>query len=397
MDASGSYDNQLKLSGEDRTRETWKRIINNLPYLLKTKGTERGIRALINCYGIPSTILRIREYGGPEVDLDKQSTYNHDRFYYALAIGSGSSRLDINWRDTSSGVLLTTKVPQSFEFRFKAENSYNSTQSGSVRLAHLAANTASLLAHINAGRDTIGDFVELYLSGSTSSSRAYLSSSSDNSKLFDGNWVNVLVDRSGYTNLSTQQTSSYSLFIGQKANYSTTPLIASASFVLQSSDIVDARAWLNDIRHIQFGTGSVVNGKTTASFSGSLQEVRLWGNDNISQSLVFADPPTPTLLCVTGGLNLEQSPFYAHVISPTTIVGANYGEPSWTGATSSYVDLVFRLPLGTDNKKINLNTTSSLSGSQPNYNYAYRSGSFLNNLLVKPSLAAFVLSSFFVF
>ncbi len=129
LDASGSYDNQLKLSGEDRTRETWKRIINNLPYLLKTKGTERGIRALINCYGIPSTILRIREYGGPEVDLDKQSTYNHDRFYYALAIGSGSSRLDINWRDTSSGVLLTTKVPQSFEFRFKAENSYNSTQS----------------------------------------------------------------------------------------------------------------------------------------------------------------------------------------------------------------------------------------------------------------------------
>lgn len=378
LDASGSYDNQLKLSGEDRTRETWKRIINNLPYLLKTKGTERGIRALINCYGIPSTILRIREYGGPEVDLDKQSTYNHDRFYYALAIGSGSSRLDINWRDTSSGVVNTTKVPQSFEFRFKAENSYNTGQSGSVRLAHLAANTASLLTHINAGRDALGDFVELYLSGSTSSSRAYLSSSNDNNRLFDGNWVNVLVDRSGYTNLSTQQTSSYGLFIGQKANYSATPIIASASFVIQSTDVTDARAWLNDIRSIQFGTGSVVSGKTTASFSGSLQEVRLWGNDNISQSLVFANPPTPTLLCVTGGLNLEQSPFYAHVISPTTIVGANYEDPSWTGATSSYADLVFRLPLGTDNKKINLNATSSLSGSQPNYNYVYRSSSFAN-------------------
>lgn len=378
LDASGSYDNTLKLSGEDRTRETWKRIINNLPYLLKTKGTERGIRALINCYGIPSTILRIREYGGPEVDLDKQSTYDHDRFYYALGVGSGSSRLDINWRDTSSGVVATARIPQSFEFRFKAENSYSTNQTGSVRLTHLAANTASLLVHVNAGRDTVGDFVELYLSGSTSSSRAYLSSSIDNTKLFDGNWVTVLVDRSGYSNLSTQATSSYNLFIGQKANYSETPIIASASINLQTTDIRDARGWVSDTQIIQFGTGSVHSGKTTSSFSGSIQEVRLWGNGTVGQVTVPATAPTPTLLCVTGGLNLQQSPFYAHVISPTTIVGPNYEDPSWTGATSSFNDLVFRLTLGSDNKKINLSATSSLSGSQPNYNYIVRSGSFFN-------------------
>lgn len=378
LDASGSYDNQLKLSGEDRTRETWKRIINNLPYLLKTKGTERGIRALINCYGIPSTILRIREYGGPEVDLSKQSTYNHDRFYYALAIGSGSSRLDVNWRDTSSGVAATAKIPQSFEFRFKAENRYGTSQTGSVRLAHLTANTASLLLHVNAGRDAVGDFVELYLSGSTTSSRAYLSSSVENTKLFDGNWVNVLVDRSGYSNLSTQVTSSYNLFIGQKANYSTTPIIASASINYQSSNVTDARGWLYDAQTLQFGTGSALFGVATASFSGSIQEIRLWGNGTVSQSTVLSTAPIPTLLCVTGGLNLQQSPFYAHTISPTTIVGANYEDPSWTGATSSFNDLVFRLTLGTDNKKINLSATSSLSGSQPNYNYAMRSGSFVN-------------------
>ncbi|CAB4143506.1 hypothetical protein UFOVP450_155 [uncultured Caudovirales phage] len=378
LDASGSYDNTLKLSGEDRTRETWKRIINNLPYLLKTKGTERGIRALINCYGIPSTILRIKEYGGPEVDLDRQSTYDHDRFYYALNIGSGSSQLSINWRDASSGRPETAKVPQSFEFRFRVDTKYSSGQVGSMRLAHLATTATSPYVHINTGRDTIGDFVELYLSGSTSSSRAYLPSSTANTNLFDGNWVNVLVDRSGYTNNTNQSTSSYGLFIGQKANYSETPIIASASILLQSSDVADPSNWLTNATALQFGTGSILNGAVTASFSGSLQEVRLWGNANISQSTVFASPPTPTLLCVTGGLNLEQSPFYAHVISPTTIVGANYEDQSWTGATSSFADLVFRLPLGTDNKKINLNATSSLSGSQPNYNYATRSGSFFN-------------------
>lgn len=376
LDASGSYDNQLKLTGEDRTRETWKRIINNLPYLLKTKGTERGIRALINCYGIPSTILRIKEYGGPEVDLDKQSTYDHDRFYYALTIGSGSSRLEVNWANTGS--VLQRRTAQSLEFRFKSENNYNASQTGSVRLAHLRVDSSTfgisagtLTTHINAGRDSVGDFVELYLYSSTSSSRAYLSSSNDNNKLFDGNWVTVLVNYSG-RGYSTSTTSSYDLFIGQKANYSETPIIASASIFQQTTNFLDARAWVFDAQTLVFGTGSVLGSIATASFSGSLQEVRLW-----SSASAFS-AHSQSLLCVTGGLNLQQSPFYAHVISPTTIVGANYEDPSWTGATSSFADLVFRLPLGTNNVKIDLNATSSLSGSQPNYNYATRSGSFFN-------------------
>lgn len=48
--------------------ETYKRIYHNLPYLLKTKGTERGLRALINCFGIPSSFLQIREFGGVDRD-----------------------------------------------------------------------------------------------------------------------------------------------------------------------------------------------------------------------------------------------------------------------------------------------------------------------------------------
>ena len=48
----------------DYTKEIQKRIYHNLPYLLKTKGTERGLRALINCFGIPEEILSIKQYGG---------------------------------------------------------------------------------------------------------------------------------------------------------------------------------------------------------------------------------------------------------------------------------------------------------------------------------------------
>ena len=45
-------------------KSLYKRIYHNLPHLLKTKGTIAGIRALITAYGVPSTILRINEFGG---------------------------------------------------------------------------------------------------------------------------------------------------------------------------------------------------------------------------------------------------------------------------------------------------------------------------------------------
>lgn len=56
------------ISFNDYTKEVQKRIYHNLPFILKTKGTERGVRALINCFGIPSDILKIKIYGGRNTD-----------------------------------------------------------------------------------------------------------------------------------------------------------------------------------------------------------------------------------------------------------------------------------------------------------------------------------------
>lgn len=45
-------------------KDIYKRIYHNLPLLLKAKGTERGLRALISCFGIATDILQIKQYGG---------------------------------------------------------------------------------------------------------------------------------------------------------------------------------------------------------------------------------------------------------------------------------------------------------------------------------------------
>ena len=52
------------LPSEQLKNEIYKRLYHNLAYLLKTKGTEQGVKALICTYGIPEDILTVHEYGG---------------------------------------------------------------------------------------------------------------------------------------------------------------------------------------------------------------------------------------------------------------------------------------------------------------------------------------------
>ena len=108
---SGEYQTTGSLfskSDEDITTEVWRRIVNNLPYLLKTKGTSRSVKALMNTYGIPQTLLSIREYGGPKVSGD-QPLLIEDRFVYALNFNSGSEVIIPNSYYSSS--MITTKGP----------------------------------------------------------------------------------------------------------------------------------------------------------------------------------------------------------------------------------------------------------------------------------------------
>ena len=74
----------VTMTKENITKETWKRLYHNLHYLLKNKGTERGIKALMTCYGVPETILNVKEYGGPAADRTGYKTFNYTKSGLAL-------------------------------------------------------------------------------------------------------------------------------------------------------------------------------------------------------------------------------------------------------------------------------------------------------------------------
>jgi hypothetical protein len=59
---TGSYINNIPKS--DLVAELYKRIYHNLPTLLKSKGTTKGLKQLITTFGITGSILDVREYGG---------------------------------------------------------------------------------------------------------------------------------------------------------------------------------------------------------------------------------------------------------------------------------------------------------------------------------------------
>jgi hypothetical protein len=54
----------LNIPLNDVSKEIYKRIYHNLPYLLKSKGTVAGLQNIISMFGITSSILTIKEFGG---------------------------------------------------------------------------------------------------------------------------------------------------------------------------------------------------------------------------------------------------------------------------------------------------------------------------------------------
>ena len=101
-------------SREQITHEIWRRIVNTIPMLYKTKGTTRSIKAILSTYGIPQAFLKIREFGGPTIQTRK-NIFEHERFVYKLQ-ASPSKYISNPWdtieSDRPNSIEVIGKLPQ---------------------------------------------------------------------------------------------------------------------------------------------------------------------------------------------------------------------------------------------------------------------------------------------
>ena len=350
-DTTGSAQSTFDATSEDRTKEIWKRIINNLPYLLKTKGTERGVRALINCYGIPQTILRIREFGGAEPDFDSKTDLQYERFNYALQTGWTAAS---NTGSFSVGSYSTSSYGTGFYGHVDVSQITRIPWAPLIKhgLMPMATQIRANIAKGQTNDQRILEVPEQWML------KAFKSGSEDHLGFFlkgSGGWATASVatpiyDNDFYHSITVQRDNltdyagdnqTYSLIV-KRVKYDKVVFTHTASLFIDGnvSSSYNTAFTTPGIMWLP-GSGSIVDSipATSTLLSGSVQEFRYW-----------TDP-------------LQNAILDNHALAPTSYQGNTDGVS--TGSTSSYYDLGFRLCLGSDNRKPNLFGTASLSSQHP--------------------------------
>jgi len=324
--------------------ETYKRLYHNLPYLLKKKGTVEGLRALINIFGIPDTILRISEFGGKNKDNSNDWDYFQNKFNYAL-YNSGStttSRVSGDWSlNTLWGSL--NNMPGALALRFKPSSLPTSE------------NHSLLFTIWDNSNSSKRGYLTLSYTGSSLSSGSYSGSIPSSSKdyatlrywnetnefmsvdapFYNGNWWSVLVERSSTDMKLYVAEKIYDGNDGFKIGYTasdtytggiTTGWATGTAFYLPSSG----------------SSGITLGSKTYYGLTGSFQELRLYSTANIT-----------------------EEDFWDYTMNPYSIEAVNY--------SSSANTLAFRAPLGSDL----ITTTGTRTSIHPKI-----TGSFITNSFV---------------
>jgi len=142
---SSSFDNNFTLTGsylnsipqKDLLAESYKRIYHNLPLLLKTKGTTYGLQTLISTFGVTSSILNVKEYGG---DLKSQTLdeYNNDKVRIVSNTITGnvlSPFISLQEQPTSS-LLFRTDDLHYADVSFSPETQIDTYASASISAAN---------------------------------------------------------------------------------------------------------------------------------------------------------------------------------------------------------------------------------------------------------------------
>ena len=305
---------------DDVNKSLYKRLYHNIPYLLKSKGTIPGLRALITSYGIPDTILRISEFGGKDKADTNDYDYYFNKFNYSFST-SGSNNIRSPWEVNPFWGSVSNR-PSSLELRFKTEDFPPTNLSQSLwSLYSSSTNLIDLtLEYSNSGlssgsyngsiKDPYYQYANLKFypsaSDTTTTASVYL-------PFFNGDWWSVMV---------TSGSNGYELFAKNKIynGKDGTQLGYQSSSIVSTVDFSGTDQWSNALTS-SFATSSLFPG-----FSGSLQEIRYYKNA------------------------LSESVFNDYVMNPLSIEGNTIN--------SSPDELIFRAPLGSE-----LNNSLTLIGT----------------------------------
>lgn len=255
-DGTQKYGRSLKSANE----EVWRRILNNLPYLLKHKGTSRALKAVMACYGVPQSLLTIMEFGGPQdPTLGGTSKFTYDDRTAAIKFTGGPETISLDW------ITVDSTKPNAVELRVNSQVPGNY---GLVKLPEFWGLNVT---------QTTGSFAKLDFY--VSSSGTLYSASTSEFNFFNDEYTQILINRT-----EVNATSSFQIFAKDAVSGRIRSEVSSSILTITGST-----AWE--------GPGSIFIGQ---EFNGSMDEFRLW--------------KTP----------LEEGVLETHALNPDSISGNTY-------------------------------------------------------------------------
>jgi hypothetical protein len=259
---------------EDIEKGTYKRLYHNLPMLLKKKGTTVGIQDLVTAYGIPSTILRVAEFGGKDKDETNDWDYYKQRYNNAYQhIGDSDwvgSEFELN---SAWSVAYTTNRPETVLFRFKTAGTGSAKVAPSQSLFTTdqgALLTLQYSGSVNASGSWSGSAINPY------NEYAYLTFYPDSGNLttsasvylpfFDGDWWTTAITVDGNGGEFTLYAAN-NIYNGDDGSQ--------IGFIASSSVTGDPSNWNTSVS-ASLGSNLGAQVSPFSIFSGSFQELRYY-------------------------------------------------------------------------------------------------------------------------
>lgn len=322
---------------EDANYEVWRRILNNLPYLLKHKGTGRALKAVMACYGVPQSMLTIMEFGGPQDPTKGGSTkFTFDDRTAAINLQNGAG-VKIPWKYDND----INSYPNAVEFRIKPSKhpapSYTIISGSEWQLDVVASTGSFATLKLNFGGDASATtyIEEPFISASVST---YYYDTASYSPYVYG--VDLFTSSLGFP-ISLED---YSNVIINRYNYGGSTSLYEVWWATGNGERITTFVSMSVLTDdTQWETGSFLH-VGSDNFSGNIDEFRLWT------------------------VPLQKSKFENHTLFPDAINGNSY--------TASTSDLLFRLDFEypkdrtkTENNGI-INVAISDNYGEP-YGYSY--------------------------
>ena len=234
--------------GREMTYAVWRRIVNNLPLLLKSKGTKRSVQALLSCYGIPQSFISINEYGGPRIE--RAPVYEKLNFDYALDLsGSSAGTVTVNYSQSINTVELRFRTLDVVKYP---------TMPSTMNLFTIGSNTVTLD----------------YTSG-TKGTMKINGTGSANIELFDGGWLTTMLKTNGNKLDLITKKSKYGKIVAAVSSSATASFATSASLILGSTSagasrlkgqLQELRFWSSSLSDLAFNN----HVKAPAAYNGNI-------------------------------------------------------------------------------------------------------------------------------